>query len=327
MRFFWGFIFICSITTHAWGEDVAAVPKVRRAPEYPAACRPTGDEDRNTENVFVMFEIDRNGETKNVRVREATNPCFNEVAIAAVRSWSYEPRRRDGQAIDQSDMEVMLSFRWEEPSELDDFDASPLSRVPPQYPEKCMRRAKNEEFVVVRFDVAADGATTNLSVAETSNKCLNNAALDAVSHWRYRPRIVGGKPVARLNVETKITFQLVSSLRRSPEFTMRPAVAKRLERAQKKLRFEKDPNEVLADLDELERLYGADFSRVELSTFHQLRGAARMQARDYRGALDDFRIVQASGVSDPETAEAVASLIVTLETALEQSERQPAESE
>ncbi len=43
-----------------------------------------------------------------------------------------------------------------------------------------------------------------------------------------------------------------------------------------------------------------------------MRGAARLSAKDYRGALDDFRVAQRLGVA-PGAAEAIADTIVKLE--------------
>lgn len=69
---------------------------------------------------------------------------------------------------------------------------------------------------------------------------------------------------------------------------------------------------MLAHLAELESKYGSEFSRAELAAFHQLRGAARLGAKNYRGALDDFRVAQKLGVAR-DSAEGVAEVIVKLE--------------
>jgi hypothetical protein len=89
-------------------------------------------------------------------------------------------------------------------------------------------------------------------------------------------------------------------------------VWRKLVRAQRLLRNKENPEKVLSDLAELEDRYGDSFSLVELSAFHQVRAAARIEAKDYRGALDDLRIVQRLGMAG-EATEAVGKTIAQLE--------------
>ena len=89
-----------------------------------------------------------------------------------------------------------------------DRDAQPLVRIPPQYPERCMSRAKAVENVTVEFDVNENGETVNPRVIETTNSCLNRAAMRSVGRWKYQPKIVEGKAEWRRGVVTTITFEL-----------------------------------------------------------------------------------------------------------------------
>lgn len=89
-----------------------------------------------------------------------------------------------------------------------DRDAQPLVRIPPQYPERCMQRAKASETVFVEFDVTPDGTTTNIKVVDTTNSCLNSAATRSVERWKYQPKIVENAAQWRRGVQTAITFEL-----------------------------------------------------------------------------------------------------------------------
>jgi protein TonB len=89
-----------------------------------------------------------------------------------------------------------------------DRDAQPLVRIPPQYPERCMDRAKAKESVVVEFDVTPEGTTTNARVIDSTNSCLNSAALKSVERWKYQPKIVENKAEWRRGVQTVVTFEL-----------------------------------------------------------------------------------------------------------------------
>jgi protein TonB len=89
-----------------------------------------------------------------------------------------------------------------------DRDAQPLVRIPPQYPERCMQRAKPSETVFVEFDVTPDGTTTNIRVVDSTNSCLNSAAIRSVERWKYQPKIVENQAQWRRGVQTQITFEL-----------------------------------------------------------------------------------------------------------------------
>ena len=89
-----------------------------------------------------------------------------------------------------------------------DRDAQPLVRIPPQYPDRCMSRAKASESVAVQFDVTPDGQTTNITVVDSSNSCLNRAAIRSVERWKYQPKIVDNVAEWRRGVQTVISFKL-----------------------------------------------------------------------------------------------------------------------
>lgn len=89
-----------------------------------------------------------------------------------------------------------------------DRDAEPVVRKAAVYPEICMATAKPQEDVLVEFDVAPDGTTENIRVVDTTNACMNAAAIEAVRSWTYQPKIIDGKPAWRRGVVTGIRFEL-----------------------------------------------------------------------------------------------------------------------
>lgn len=89
-----------------------------------------------------------------------------------------------------------------------DRDAQPLVRIEPQYPDRCQSRAESVENVLIEFDVTPDGTVVNPRVLESSNSCLNRAALRAVERWKYQPKIEDGEAKPRFGVVTRFTFQL-----------------------------------------------------------------------------------------------------------------------
>ncbi len=295
-------------------EETPAVPVTRTPPAYPAECLAKMPNGAPPQFVTLVFDISRRGDVENIRVRESSDPCFEQVSVAAARQWTYEPRRVDGVRHSQTDMEVTLTFVINQETQAEDFDARPLVRVPPRYPEKCMRSASNEESVLLQFDVTEKGDTENIQVLETTEKCLNKAASESVARWKYQPKTVGGTPVARRGVQTVITFVLEN--RSSSEYRMRSYVQKKLLRAQ---RYSKQPEklaEANAILDEVYEEYGDTFSEVELSAYHQVRAVVKINEKDYAAALDSLRIVHRLGFASEDAREAVEDTIYQLEQAL-----------
>ncbi|MEZ5893269.1 MAG: energy transducer TonB [Parvularculaceae bacterium] len=122
----------------------------------------------------------------------AVNDPSNRPALDGVRA-----------AIPQIDAKINIGTGFNP-----DRDAQPLVRIPPQYPERCMARAKASESVQVQFDVTPDGQTTNIQVIESSNSCLNSAAVRSVERWKYQPKIVDNAAQWRRGVQTVVRFQL-----------------------------------------------------------------------------------------------------------------------
>ncbi len=89
-----------------------------------------------------------------------------------------------------------------------DRDAQPLVRIEPQYPERCTSRAGAVEIVQVQFDVDPQGQTANAQVIDSTNSCLNRAAIRAVERWKYQPKIVDNEAQWRRGVVTQFRFQL-----------------------------------------------------------------------------------------------------------------------
>jgi len=89
-----------------------------------------------------------------------------------------------------------------------DRDAQPLVRIPPQYPQRCMARAKPRESVLVQFDVTPEGTVVNTEVLESTNSCFDRAAMRAVERWRYNPKMVDNVAQPRFGVQHVIEFAL-----------------------------------------------------------------------------------------------------------------------
>jgi TonB family protein len=64
----------------------------------------------------------------------------------------------------------------------------------PQYSESA-RRAHIQGYVRLRIDVGLDGRPTNIRVVQPIGMGLDENAIDAVKRWRFRPALIGDRPV------------------------------------------------------------------------------------------------------------------------------------
>jgi len=76
-----------------------------------------------------------------------------------------------------------------------------INRVQPVFPP-IAKVAHMSGTVVLRAIISKTGSVEQLSVASTTNQMFNNAALDAVKQWKYKPFLLSGEPT---EVETTIT--------------------------------------------------------------------------------------------------------------------------
>ena len=88
-----------------------------------------------------------------------------------------------------------------------DSDSVPLVRVPPQYPIRAAERGI-EGWVVLRFTITATGTVDNPVVLDAQPKRIfDRAAIRSIKKWKYRPRIVDGVAIQRVE-EVRLTFDL-----------------------------------------------------------------------------------------------------------------------
>jgi TonB family protein len=80
-------------------------------------------------------------------------------------------------------------------------EGSLLHRVEPDYPEEA-RREQIEGPVVLEVRTGRDGAVEEVKLL-AGRSVLADAAIAAVKQWRFRPKVVNGKPA---EIETRVTL-------------------------------------------------------------------------------------------------------------------------
>ena len=72
--------------------------------------------------------------------------------------------------------------------------AAPARENPRPYP-RVARQAGLGGRVTVRAVIAPDGSVESVEVFSSTNPLFNDAAVEAVRRWRYRPALMNGRPV------------------------------------------------------------------------------------------------------------------------------------
>lgn len=104
-------------------------------------------------------------------------------------------------------------------------DLSPLFVVQPIYPLSAAMR-EIEGFVLVEFSVRDNGTVANpVVIASEPDVLFDQAALNAVSRFKFKPREVGGDVVRVDKVQLKFAFQL-NSLYEDNEYENRESGSK-----------------------------------------------------------------------------------------------------
>lgn len=89
-------------------------------------------------------------------------------------------------------------------------DIIPLVRIQPQYPRRAAI-AKIEGWVEMEFTITETGAVANPKVINAQPpRIFDREALRALLKWKFKPRVVDGKPVPRQATQ-RIDFNLAGA--------------------------------------------------------------------------------------------------------------------
>jgi TonB family protein len=98
-----------------------------------------------------------------------------------------------------------------EPEE-DQAEMKPLFKLVPEYPEDALRAGKEGE-VIMEATIDETGRVVDPRVTRaTLPGVFDKVALESVRRWRYKPRVVNGRYVAREKVPLRVIF----TIRRRP---------------------------------------------------------------------------------------------------------------
>jgi len=89
-----------------------------------------------------------------------------------------------------------------------DRDVVPMVRVEPQYPMKAKQQGI-EGWVELMFTITSMGTVADIVVtASNPGTIFNRSAVQAVSKWKYNPKVENGTAVDRPGVRMRLAFKL-----------------------------------------------------------------------------------------------------------------------
>lgn len=88
-----------------------------------------------------------------------------------------------------------------------DGDVVPIVRITPIYPRKAAIKGI-EGWVKLEFTITQDGGVSDVKILGAKpRRMFNRAAVKSILRWKFKPRVVSGKVVARRATQT-IEFRL-----------------------------------------------------------------------------------------------------------------------
>ena len=88
-----------------------------------------------------------------------------------------------------------------------DGDVVPIVRITPIYPRKAALKGI-EGWVKLEFTITQDGGVSDVKILSAKpRRMFNRAAIKSILKWKFKPRVVSGKAVARRATQT-IEFRL-----------------------------------------------------------------------------------------------------------------------
>lgn len=193
------------------------------APIYPVEAKQAGISGM----VRLHGVIDREGGLKNLRVLSGP-PLLQDAALDAARQWRYKPYTLNGNPV-EVETTINVNFTLDKSASASQADGTTpptagagsrpeivnvsggisqgnlVQKVAPLYPTEA-KLAGVSGTVVLQAEIGLDGRVEDLNVISGPD-LLQQAALDAVKQWLYKPYLLNGEPI-KVRTTINVIFTL-----------------------------------------------------------------------------------------------------------------------
>jgi TonB family protein len=186
------------------------VPTRYVAPDA-AVCREAGA-------IAVRVTVGTDGVPHGVRPVEGGASVLGDAAVKAVESWRFEPASGNGK---KREADGAIEFECRPGNVEEKTPAVPtrqyrvgggvsapvlLSKLEPEYSERA-RQAKHQGTSMLYVQISPEGRATNIHVVRRLGMGLDQKAVEAVRHWRFKPGVKDGTPVT-VEATIEVNFRL-----------------------------------------------------------------------------------------------------------------------
>lgn len=167
-----------------------------------------GDVNRDRENVLRLDFIQINqDELENLRQRRRPpepEPPKEPPPPPKIEIQNQDRPQRNMLKIDMPRINVGFASgagpylgNWSSGNPTAEGDVIPIVRIEPQYPREALIEGIGG-WVEIEFTIEADGSVSSPKIIDSQpRRMFDRNAIRAIYKWKFKPRIVNGKPVAR----------------------------------------------------------------------------------------------------------------------------------
>jgi protein TonB len=157
---------------------------------------------------FIRLKQDENVVKKERKPQKPAKPKEPPPQMTAPPMQQANPNANVAKSSFGADIQADASLSGGLNLDTNDGDYLPIVKVAAVYPRRAQSRGI-EGFVIVEFVVTKTGAVSNAVIVKSQPEGIfNQAALDAVAKFKYKPRVVDGVAMEVAGVQNRISFEI-----------------------------------------------------------------------------------------------------------------------
>jgi len=155
-------------------------------------------------SVSLSLDVDEKGVPTNIQAEKSSDPKWESEVIALAGKWRFEPGVKDGRTVPvhatldfaRGDRGSPSTSRQQGAFRIGGGVTAPtlIYKVEPDYTEQA-RDARLEGTVILFVVITPDGRPTELKVLRALGLGLDEAAINCVRKWKFKPGLKEGTPV------------------------------------------------------------------------------------------------------------------------------------